>query len=250
MVRYFLNLSFKGTSFHGWQKQPNAITVQQKLEESISTIYRKAVEVIGAGRTDTGVHASQMIAHFDLEEEVKDSNYFLHQLNNLAGPDIAIYSMRKVHEEAHARFTAESRTYRYFLLKEKNPFKKEIAYVHFNQLDYQKMNEAASLILGKHDFSSFSKSKTQTKTNNCEVYSAEWKEEDDLWYFEISADRFLRNMVRAIVGTLIEVGEGKRDVNSITDLIEQKDRTKAGTSAPAHGLFLVNIAYPESIYIE
>lgn len=249
MSRYFIDLSFNGSQFHGWQRQKNAVSVQQTIEEGLSTILRKEMEITGAGRTDTGVHARQMIAHFDLEGDLGDPDRLQFQLDGILGSEIAIHSIRKVKEDAHARFDASGRTYFYHLLQRKDPFFKELAYHHLRDLDFFDMNKAAQYLLGKQDFSSFSRSNTQTKTNLCTVEKAEWKEVNEQWVFEIKADRFLRNMVRAIVGTLLEIGEGKRSVEEMKEVIAKQDRKYAGVSAPAHGLYLVHIDYPNSIYL-
>ncbi len=249
MPRYFLQLAYKGAQFHGWQKQKNAGSVQECIEDALSTICRETIEIVGAGRTDTGVHAKEMVAHFDLDKAVGDEDQFIYQLNNIVGAEIAIHSLKKVKEEAHARFDATGRTYHYHLLKSKDPFLKELAYHHYKALDFFNMNKAAEALLGKQDFSSFSRSNTQTKTNLCTIEFARWVEKDDQWVFEIKADRFLRNMVRAIVGTLIEIGEGKRAIEEMKEVIKRMDRSAAGVSAPAHGLYLQKIDYPESIYL-
>jgi len=249
MPRFFLNLSYNGAQFHGWQKQNNAVTVQETIEEALSTLFQEKTEIVGAGRTDTGVHAREMVAHFEVEKEF-DEDQLVYQLNSLVGSEIAIHKLRRVSKDAHARFDASGRTYHYHLLKKKDPFLKDLAYHHFKELDFYNMNLAAKFLLGQQDFSSFSRSNTQTKTNICTIELAEWKEMEDQWVFEIKADRFLRNMVRAIVGTLIEIGEGKREVEELKEIIEKKDRGFAGVSAPAHGLYLQQIDYSDSIYLD
>lgn len=248
MLRYFLYLSYNGTTFHGWQRQENAGSVQETIEDSLSKICRSKVFITGAGRTDTGVHAKEMVAHVDLSEELQIDDHFIYKLNNVVGPEIAIHAIVPVHENAHARFDATGRTYQYRLLKKKDPFHKELGYHHYKALDFEKMNEAAAFLVGKKDFSSFSRSNTQTKTNLCNLEFAAWKETEEEWIFEIKADRFLRNMVRAIVGTLLEIGEGKREASTMKEVISKKDRSEAGTSAPARGLFLVKIDYPKSVF--
>jgi len=248
-MRYFLTFQYKGTAYHGWQIQPNAKTVQEELQQAMEVILREKVELTAAGRTDTGVHAKRMVAHFDCDENlVIDKIKF--KLNSYLGKDISILGLRAVSSDAHARFDALSRTYHYKIHFSKNPFLKEFSYRIPFDLDFIKMNEAASLLLGKKDFSCFSKSNTQTYTNDCEIFKAEWKKENDFWCFEIKANRFLRNMVRAIVGTLIEIGQGKRSVESLKELIDSKDRSAAGSSVPAHGLYLIDIDYPNKNPIE
>ncbi len=257
-MRYFIFFSYDGTAYHGWQVQPNAISVQQKLNEALSTLLRESVETIGAGRTDTGVHAAMMAAHFDYPAQVLDnknavsidkSDTLRFKLNRILPPDIAIHGICRVADDAHARFDATARTYHYHVYTEKSPFRRHYATrLHF-PVDFEKMNKAASYLLEVSDFTSFSKLHTDVKTNICHVTKAEWQQvEDDLWRFEISADRFLRNMVRAIVGTLLEVGRGKISLDEFKHIIEQKDRCAAGDSVPACALSLVDIKYPESIF--
>ena len=249
MKRYFLHIQYKGTNYHGWQVQPNAITVQEEVEGALSTIFQDKVDVMGAGRTDTGVHASCLIAHFDREESfsIKDVKF---KLNNILSRSISIDSIREVQPEFHARFDATSRSYEYRIGFKKDPFLEETSFVVTKKLDVRKMNKAAQLLLGEKDFSCFSKSKTQTFTNNCNVVEAVWVETLYGVMFKIKANRFLRNMVRAIVGTLLEVGEGKRSVESMEALILSKNRSNAGFSVPARGLFLVDIEYPQEGFIE
>lgn len=248
-MRYFIYLSYDGTDYHGWQIQPNAVSVQQKLNEALSTLLRDNVEVTGAGRTDAGVHASLMVAHFDLSHEV-DTEELARKLNRFLPQDIAIDKIVRVKDDAHARFDAVERTYHYWVYTQKNPFRRHYATRITFPLDFEKMNEAAAYLLDVTDFTSFSKLHTDAKTNNCKVYKAKWTQtEDGLWRFEISADRFLRNMVRAVVGTLIEVGRGRLTVDQFKNVIEQKDRCAAADSMPGNALFLVDIRYPEDIFV-
>ncbi len=249
MTRYFLELAYNGLRYHGWQIQPNAITVQQVLNDCISKILREEINVVGCGRTDTGVHASYFVAHFDCTIENIDGNRFCHKINRFLPKDIAVFSLQKVEEDAHSRFSAKSRTYEYLLITQKSPFIFDYALLISYELDFQKMNEAAAALCNYVDFTSFSKLHTDVKTNNCKVTYAQWEWKNNKWIFTITADRFLRNMVRAIVGTLFEVGKGKLTVNEFKRIIEQKERSKAGTSAPAHALYLVDIVYPESDFI-
>jgi len=246
--RYFLQLSYKGTHYHGWQIQPNAASVQEVVERSLSTILREKIAVVGAGRTDTGVHASYYILHFDVSQPLPGKYDLVHKLNSILPADIAVQNYWPVDSEAHARFSALSRTYHYFVSTEKNPFNTETAYRYSLPLDVNKMNEAAAVLFNYEDFTSFSRLHTDVKTNNCKIYQAEWRIESDQLVFIIRADRFLRNMVRAIVGTLFEVGKGKLSVEDFCKVIEKKDRGEAGASAPAQGLFLANIAYPSSVF--
>ncbi|MFV0376526.1 MAG: tRNA pseudouridine(38-40) synthase TruA [Mangrovibacterium sp.] len=247
--RYFIELAYKGTHYHGWQVQPNACSVQEEMERALSTICREEIAVTGAGRTDTGVHASYYVAHFDSENEKLDSADFVHKLNRFLGPDLVIFCLTKVDNEAHARFSAVSRTYHYFIQQQKNPFTRETAWQFNRNLNIQKMNEACKVLFEFEDFTSFSKLHTDVKTNNCKMYRAEWKQEGSKLLFVVQADRFLRNMVRAIVGTMVEVGQGKLTVNGFRQIIEARDRGAAGTSVPAEGLFLADIAYPGTVFV-
>lgn len=245
--RYFLQLNYKGTNYHGWQVQPNAISVQEVMEKALSTLLREEISVVGAGRTDTGVHASFFVLHFDTENESFDNENLVYKLNRFLPPDIAVQKIWKVKSEAHARFDAVSRTYHYYISTEKDPFTIETSYQYSGFLDLDKMNDAARILFEFEDFTSFSRLHTDVKTNNCKIYKAEWKKEGTQLVFGIKADRFLRNMVRAIVGTLLEVGRGKLSVNDFRKIIEMKDRGEAGASAPAQGLFLTDIEYPGEI---
>ncbi|MEM9361984.1 MAG: tRNA pseudouridine(38-40) synthase TruA [Bacteroidota bacterium] len=246
-MRYFIRFSYFGKNYHGWQRQPNAVTVQEILEDSMYTLLREPVEVVGAGRTDTGVHAKEMYAHFDWQLAI-DLNEFVRRMNALLPQDIAILTLTKVASDAHARFDAIERTYEYWVIQEKNPFYADFAYSLKQPLDEDAMNQAASILLQYSDFECFSKSNTDVKTFICDVRKAEWVFEDDKLVFTISADRFLRNMVRAIVGTLLEVGTGKRKPLDMHDVLNSKSRAKAGVSVPAKGLYLTQVLYPEKIY--
>ena len=248
MNRYFIYLSYNGKPFCGWQIQPNGITVQQRIEEALSTILRRPMSIVGAGRTDAGVHAQLMVAHFDSEEPISDLPFLADKLNRLLPKDIAIDRIVPVAPDAHARFDATSRTYKYYLTAKKNPFNYDWVYRYIGKLDYDLMNEACRVLLEYTDFTSFSKLHTDVKTNNCRIMEAGWKQEGDVWVFTIRADRFLRNMVRAIVGTLLEVGRGKLSLFGFREVIEAKDRGRAGTSAPGHALYLVDVTYPEKIF--
>ncbi len=245
--RYFIELAYNGTRFHGWQVQPNAPSVQEHLEKALSIIGHEEISVTGAGRTDTGVHARFFVAHFDSENENLDDSDFAWKLNSFLGRDIAIFRIYKVKPDAHARFDALSRSYHYYITRKKDPFAQETAWYFKYPLDVEKMNEACKLLFEYNDFTSFSKLHTDVKTNNCKIYQAEWKEQGDQLVFIIKADRFLRNMVRAIVGTLIEVGQGKISTEGFREVIEKKNRCIAGVSVPAPGLFLVGIEYPKNI---
>ncbi len=247
-MRYFMHLAYRGENFHGWQTQPNASSVQQTIEEAISTIVRYPTAIVGAGRTDAGVNARMMIAHLDLPDDFKvdkDDGKFLRGLNTLVGRDIAIYSLRPVAADAHARFDATARSYRYFAHRGKNPFVGRQSWQAPDSLDFDRMNAAAALLPGRRDFTSFSKLHTDVKTNICNLRAAKWiADGEGRWYFEITADRFLRNMVRAIVGTLVEVGRGRLAPEEMNDIIERRDRSAAGTSMPGEALFLWDIQYP------
>lgn len=247
--RYFIYLSYKGTAYHGWQTQPNGISVQEVLCKAISTVLRTDIEIVGAGRTDTGVHAKLMVAHFDFEGELPKLTSFASKLNSILPKDIAISKIIEVKADAHARFDATSRKYEYHLVTQKNVFKTEYA-ARFNEnLNFEIMNQAAATLMNYRDFTSFSKLHTDAKTNNCVIMHAQWTANDGEWIFTIQADRFLRNMVRAIVGTLLEVGRGKMTIKQFREVIEVKNRCKAGTSVPAQGLYLVDIQYPEDTFL-
>jgi len=241
-LRYFIELSYNGKNYHGWQIQPDAISVQEKLNFAVSTILQQKIEVVGAGRTDTGVHASQMFAHFDIDEKLEGD--VPHKLNSILPNDIVVYDVFLVDAEKHARFSAESRSYEYRIWSGRNPFLLDFSWqIHSQKLDIAKMNEAAKLLLEYENFQTFSKVKTEVYTFNCNVTEAYWKQTDDLLTFYISANRFLRNMVRAIVGTLVDVGLHKVSVEDFRQIIESKNRSNAGLSVPAKGLFLTNIKY-------
>ena len=247
MNRYFIDLSFSGKNYCGWQIQPNGISVQQCLEEALSTLLQEEISITGAGRTDSGVHAALMVAHFDTEQAISDLPLLFDKLNRILPPDIAIQGLKPVREDAHARFDALARTYKYYLTDKKDPFRQDFVYKVSKQPDFELMNKAAEILLQTTDFTSFSKLHTDVKTNNCRVTYARWEQDGDVWVFTITADRFLRNMVRAIVGTLLEVGRGKLSIEGFREIIELKDRGKAGTSVPGHALFLVDILYSEDI---
>ncbi len=250
MNRYFLQLSFKGTNYHGWQLQPNAVTVQMMVDKALRTILKKEVQTTGAGRTDTGVHAGFYVAHFDSDESFRDmhaKNKLLQSLNAILPYDIAIADIYEVAPQAHARYSAISRTYEYTVINVKNPFMSEQAWYIVQELDLNQMNRCATLLLNHHDFTSFSRLHSNTKTNLCKISEAFWTDGPGKLVFRITADRFLRNMVRAIVGTMIEAGRGKIDSDQFIRIIESKNRKNAGASAPAKGLVLTNIEYPVDI---
>ncbi|WP_396638566.1 tRNA pseudouridine(38-40) synthase TruA [Maribacter sp. R77961] len=246
-MRYFIQFSYFGKNYHGWQKQPNAITVQMVLEEALSKIMRNKVDLVAAGRTDAGVHAKQMYAHFDFDE-IKDTADFIYRLNALLPEDIAVQKCETVQHDAHARFHALERSYEYHITKNKDPFLKDSAHYILQHLDLDKMNEASRILIGKKDFECFSKSNTDVYTYMCDVKAAFWKMEDDKLVFTITADRFLRNMVRAVVGTLLNVGTGKISVDHVNTILKSKDRGRAGVSVPAKGLYLTSITYPNTIF--
>ena len=261
-MRYFIELSYNGRNFHGWQSQPNAESVQSVIEYSLSKVFRKTIPITGAGRTDAGVNARQMYAHFDLDSGIdsKNEREVLKSLNSLVGKDIYINRIFKVKEDAHARFDATKRTYKYFVTFSKNPFLKDICWLSPSALDYDLMNIAAQSLLQTKDFTSFAKLHSDVKTNICSVGEALWKplkeDKDALNFlgcldnglvFTISADRFLRNMVRAIVGTLVDVGRHKITLKDFSNIILKKNRCSAGTSMPGNALFLWKIEYPYKI---
>ena len=263
-MRYFLQLSFNGKNYHGWQLQANAHSVQAELNKALSTLLKQDIETLGCGRTDTGVHAKKFFAHFDTPSTIEDKDFIYH-LNSILPFEIAAQQLHPVAHDAHARYDATSRTYRYYIHHSKNPFLNDTSYFFPFEIDLELMNEAAALLLQYKNFSCFSKSRTQVKTDICNITSATWitplppnggtavfppfgtsrfREGDGGVFFEITADRFLRNMVRAIVGTLLDVGEKHITINDFKNIIEKGSRSNAGVSVPAHGLFLENVVYP------
>ncbi|PID94662.1 MAG: tRNA pseudouridine(38-40) synthase TruA [Bacteroidales bacterium] len=247
-MRYFLYLSYKGTNYSGWQIQPNAMTVQEMIEKAMAVVLRERVPIAGAGRTDTGVHAKEMVAHFDLHRDI-DIEKLPFRLNSFLPKDIAINKIVAVKDDAHARFSAISRSYEYYLYFDKNPFLQELAYRHHQRLDFDLMNLAANKMIGRHDFTSFSKLHTSNKTNICKIEQAIWQKKYGCWVFSIKANRFLRDMVRATVGTLLLVGQGRISIDDFCQIMAAKDRRKAGSSVAADGLYLVDIEYPDDIFI-
>ena len=247
-MRYFITFAYRGTDFHGSQTQPNGNTVQAEMEAAFATILRKHIALTFAGRTDAGVHAKKMVAHFDVEHAVPTN--FAARLNNLLPDSIAITDLQRVTDEAHARFDAVERTYHYRITTRKNPFSSQVRTRVAPILDFTAMNKAATLLLGQQDFASFCRTHTDVKTTICTVKEARWiVENDSEAYFVITADRFLRNMVRAVVGTLFEVGRGKMTEEEFKAVIAAQNRCSAGHSAPAEGLALVEIKYPKEIYL-
>lgn len=244
-MRYFLTFSYRGTNYCGWQTQPNGLSVQQVLTDALRTVVRdETLAVTGAGRTDAGVHAAKMVAHFDTGEAIADPKKFVARMNGVLPADIAVSGLREVAADAHARFDATARHYEYRIITEKSPFKTDLAWRVPFALDFDRMNAAAATLLEYSDFTSFSKIHTDVKTMNCRITEAHWERRDDEWVFGIEANRFLRNMVRAIVGTLVEVGKGGLSVEGFRAVIEAKSRCAAGMSVPACGLFLTDVKYP------
>lgn len=248
MKRYFMHLCYKGTNYCGWQIQPGKPTIQETLERSMEVLLRQKISIIGCGRTDTGVHARSYIAHFDLDttQSLLPKNA-VYKINSILPADIKIMEIYPVKPDAHARFDASCRHYKYYISQDKEIFNSEYVWQLFKKLDIEKMNTAASLLLNYTDFTSFSKLHTDVKTNNCKIVYAQWSVENGFLVFSIAADRFLRNMVRAIVGTLIDVGKNKLSIDDFCTIIEHRNRKEAGSSVPAHGLFLENIEYPYQI---
>lgn len=244
-MRYFIAFSYFGKSYHGWQRQPNAITVQEVLEKALSTVLRRPVKVMGAGRTDAGVHARQMYAHFD-SEALTEKEGLIYKLNAFLPSDIAVQGIHGMEPNAHARFDAVARTYEYWIVQDKNPFYTDRAHYVKHPLDMDRMNQAAKMLMEYSDFECFSKSNTDVHTYICDIKEAYWKKEGTLLIFTITADRFLRNMVRAIVGTLLDIGMEKVSQTHMNVVIESKNRGKAGASVPAKGLYLTQVNYPEN----
>lgn len=245
-MRYFLELSYNGKAYHGWQKQPNAISVQEVIEKALSTLLRETVAIVGAGRTDAGVHAKQMFAHFDTEHEFDETNLKF-KLNSFLPNDIAIQRVFKVTPKVHARFDALSRTYLYRVSLEKDVFNYNSTYFFKSNLDLNLMNKAVKILFDYIDFECFSKTNTDVNTFNCSIMKAEWTQHGNELHFVIKADRFLRNMVRAVVGTMINIGVGKIEVEELHNIIKSKSRSEAGFSVPAHALYLTKIEYPKEI---
>ena len=243
-MRYFLELAYFGKAYHGWQNQPNAISVQEEIERALSVVFQQKTAIVGAGRTDAGVHAKQIFAHFDTDNNL-EKEVFQFKMNSLLPADIALRDFFKVKPDAHARFDALSRSYEYHIVQHKDPFLEDRSYFLKNKLDVEKMNRAAEILKDYTNFKCFSKSKTDVKTYNCKITEAVWKIENGVLVFHISADRFLRNMVRATVGTLLEIGFGKQPIENMHEVIKSKDRSKAGTSVPAKALYLTRVTYPE-----
>jgi tRNA pseudouridine38-40 synthase len=248
-MRYFIKLAYNGSAYHGWQVQNNADTIQEVIEDGMRRIFNKRIPLVGAGRTDAGVHAREFYAHFDYdfvlkEKELQKKTY---RLNSFLPKDIIIFDMFQVKDDMHTRFDALSRTYEYIITTRKDPFINDFAWFVFPKLDLDLMNEGASVLLEYNDFTSFAKLHTQVKTNHCNLMEAKWEERNHLLVFTIKADRFLRNMVRAIVGTLVELGQAKIDIDEFRRIIEAKNRSEAGLSVPAQGLYLTSIEYSEDV---
>lgn len=248
-MRYFLELRYNGGAYFGWQRQPDMPTVQQTLEGGLATLLREQVCLTGAGRTDTGVNASYYVAHFDCMQPVADPQQMLYKLNFLLPEDIAVHSLTPVADDAHARFHAREREYRYYIERQKNPFTRHTTWQYYVPLDVEQMNEAAAILLQYDDFTSFAKLNSNNKTNICRVMDAKWTENDcGVLCFTIRADRFLRNMVRSIVGTLVDVGRGRYTPQQFGEIIESRDLARSSGGAPAQGLFLSDVVYPASVF--
>lgn len=248
MPRYFVRLAYNGTAYHGWQSQANAHSVQDELEKCFSLKLRQQISVTGCGRTDTGVHARNYYAHFDTDEPIINCELALNELNQFLPADIVLYEIRPVCASAHARFDAVERTYHYYISREKNPFSTQTSWYVYGKLNLKAMEAASTLLTDYDDFTSFCKLHSQTTNNLCKVTLAKWMQRDQHLIFVITANRFLRNMVRAIVGTLVMVGREKITVDDFRDIITSKDRSKAGMSAPAQGLFLEDVRYPDAVF--
>jgi tRNA pseudouridine38-40 synthase len=247
-MRYFFEISYDGTKYSGWQNQANALGVQQVVEETLSKLFRKKISIVGSGRTDTGVHCIQQFFHADIEKEISKQE-LLQRLNSFLPKDIAIRDILSVKSEAHARYDARERAYEYQITTRKNPLLVGRAYYLFKECDISLMNEAAALLVGEHDFTSFSKVKTDVNHFVCTIKKANWERKGDLMIFSISANRFLRGMVRAIVGTLLEVGTQKISIKEFQAIMKSKDRKKAGMNVPPEGLYLTHVKYPKNIFL-
>ncbi len=249
MQRFFLNFSYDGSAYHGWQIQPNAISVQEVMTSVLRTLFEKDLDIIAAGRTDSGVHALAMTAHFDTAYPIENPDAMANKLDRMLPADIAVRSLRRVRPEAHARFDAISRTYQYKIILQKDPFLRDYSLRLYYEPDVEAMNKAAARLLDYSDFTSFSKVHTDVKTFICKVIHARWERRGSELIFTIQADRFLRNMVRAIVGSLLEVGKGRIDEEEFCRIIEARDRCRAGTSMPAQALYLTEVKYSDDLYL-
>ncbi|MEM6644308.1 MAG: tRNA pseudouridine(38-40) synthase TruA [Bacteroidota bacterium] len=249
-MRFFLEIAYRGTNYHGWQSQPNAITIQEEIEKALALILKQKTSLTGSGRTDTGVHANQQIAHFDSEEidEIDERN-LIFQLNSYLSRDIAVRSIKSVHPDANARFSAISRTYHYHLHQEKDPFKQDLSYFFPTVLEVEKIKDACELIRSWQNFECFSKVHTDVNHFDCDILSIEWTRKHHRHLFSIKANRFLRGMVRAIVGTLLDVGLGRNSLQDLQLILESRDRSRAGRSVPAHGLYLEEVTYPNETFL-
>ncbi len=246
-MRYFFEISYNGTHYHGWQNQKNAIGVQQVVEDALSKLFREEISIVGSGRTDTGVHCVQQFFHADIEKEVKLSD-LVHRMNAFLPKDIAIRNICPVKNDAHARYDAIERSYQYKITRVKDPLLVGYAHYFFRDLDILTMEKASALLIGEHDFECFSKVKTDVNHFICDIKEATWNQKSDVLVFTISANRFLRGMVRAIVGTLLDVGNGKLTIKQFQEILKSKDRRKAGMNAPPEGLYLTHVKYPKSIF--
>lgn len=246
-MRYFFEIGYSGTSYHGWQNQANAIGVQQVVEDALSKLLREKISIVGSGRTDTGVHCVQQFFHVDIQKEFEKTELLI-RLNAFLPKDIAIQNILNVKPDAHARYDARGRVYEYRINQKKNPFSTGYSYYFFHSLDVQAMNRASSLLLGVHDFQCFSKVKTDVNHFLCDITRAHWKQQNDLLVFSITANRFLRGMVRAIVGTQLDVGRGKISILEFQEIIHRKDRKMAGANVPPEGLYLLSVKYPKRIF--
>lgn len=247
-MRYFLQLAYNGSDHSGWQVQPNAPSIQQDISDAMARIFRHDIDLIGCGRTDTGVHAKDFYAHFDTETLPLDAVDLMYKLNSMLHPNIALKRLLRVTDDAHARFDATERSYAYLITTQKDPFITQFAYRFDVNLDLNAMNEACKLLIGKKDFGCFCKSRAQNMTDICDVRQATWSQDGNVIRFNISADRFLRNMVRAIVGTMLDIGQGRTTLDEFSQILASGDRSEAGRSVPAHGLYLVRVQYPAHIF--
>ena len=248
-TRYFIFITFKGTLYHGWQLQPDSVTIQKIMDDALSTILNEKISTTGAGRTDSGVHALFFCAHFESTvTDLSDRNNLLFRLNRYLPKDISVSRIVKVRDDAHARFSAVSRTYRYYISRIKDPFTDELSWFVHGDIDIKTMNKACKILMKYNDFTSFSRLHSGTKTNLCKIFHASWIEENNRLVFTIKADRFLRNMVRAITGTMVDVGKGKTSTGEFEEIIKARERCRAGKSAPAKGLFLEDIEYTQEIF--
>jgi tRNA pseudouridine38-40 synthase len=248
-LRYFIELSYNGKNFHGWQYQPNAMSVQQTIEDSLEILLKQRIKILGAGRTDTGVHAKQMYAHFDFEDTLNLEN-LIYKLNAFLNKDIGIVNIHKVKPDSHARFDAISREYQYYITQKKDVYDYDKKYFFSKKLDFDKIDEAINILKKTKNFKSFCRTKSDVTNYNCDIYNFHYEKKDSEIIFIIRANRFLRNMVRSLIGTILDVSQDKILIKKLPEIIKKSNRIYAGPSVPAHALFLSNVEYPKTVFVK